>query len=107
MQTKVMNEGAATYVHYRLVTTLHDEGRLSDGAYMEFLPTHTNVVYQPMFDTPGYNGITPYALGLGMLTDIARSCTDPPAEEREGLPAIAGSTETQEVRTNAKERRKG
>src|SRR3546814_8172401 len=53
MQTKVMNEGAATYVHYRIVTTLHDEGRLSDGAYMEFLQTHTNVVYQPMFDTPG------------------------------------------------------
>src|SRR3546814_234119 len=55
MQTKVMNEGAATYVHYRIVTTLHDEGRLSDGAYMEFLQTHTNVVYQPMFNTPGYN----------------------------------------------------
>src|SRR3546814_16019350 len=79
MQTKVMNEGAATYVHYRIVTTLHDEGRLSDGAYMEFLQTHTNVVYQPMFDTPGYNGINPYALGFGMMTDIERICR---SEER-------------------------
>src|SRR3546814_15458054 len=77
MQTKVMNEGAATDVHYRIVTTLHDEWRLSDGAYMEFLQTHTNVVYQPMFDTPGYNGINPYALGFGMMTDIERICTDP------------------------------
>src|SRR3546814_6564765 len=80
MQTKVMNEGAATYVHYRIVTTLHDEGRLSDGAYMEFLQTHTNVVYQPMFDTHGYNGINPYALGFGMMTDIERICTDPTEE---------------------------
>src|SRR3546814_4701141 len=86
MQTKVMNEGAATYVHYRIVTTLHDEGRLSDGAYMEFLQTHTNVVYQPMFDTPGYNGINPYALGFGMMTDIERICTDPTEEDREWFP---------------------
>src|SRR3546814_7492193 len=93
MQTKVMNEGAATYVHYRIVTTLHDEGRLSDGAYMEFLQTHTNVVYQPMFDTPGYNGINPYALGFGMMTDIERICTDPPEEDREWFPDIAGRSE--------------
>src|SRR3546814_5048633 len=93
MQTKVMNEGAATYVHYRIVTTLHDEGRLSDGAYMEFLQTHTNVVYQPMFDTPGYNGINPYALGFGMMTDIERICTDPTEEDREWFPDIAGSKE--------------
>src|SRR3546814_12590620 len=84
-------------VHYRIVTTLHDEGRLSDGAYMEFLQTHTNVVYQPMFDTPGYNGINPYALGFGMMTDIERICTDPTEEDREWFPDIAGSQEPMEV----------
>src|SRR3546814_17828614 len=91
MQTKVMNEGAATYVHYRIVTTLHDEGRLSDGAYMEFLQTHTNVVYQPMFDTPGYHGINPYAPGFGMMADIERSRTDPTEEERAWLHGTDGS----------------
>src|SRR3546814_3022607 len=87
-------------VHYRIVTTLHDEGRLSDGAYMEFLQTHTNVVYQPMFDTPGYNGINPYALGFGMMTDIERICTDPTEEDREWFPDIAGSKERSEEHTS-------
>src|SRR3546814_13323645 len=63
---------------------------LSDGAYMEFLQTHTNVVYQPMFDTPGYNGINPYALGFGMMTDIERICTDPTEEDREWFPDKIG-----------------
>src|SRR3546814_17674920 len=83
MQTKVMNEGAATYVHYRIVTTLHDEGRLSDGAYLEFLQTHTNVVYQPMFDTHGYNDIHTYAMGYGKMNDIKHILTTPTQQERE------------------------
>src|SRR3546814_13068946 len=66
-------------------------------SYMEFLQTHTNVVYQPMFDTPGYNGINPYALGFGMMTDIERICTDPTEEDREWFPDIAGSKEPMEV----------
>jgi spore cortex formation protein SpoVR/YcgB (stage V sporulation) len=97
MQTKVMNEGAATYVHYRIMTTLHDEGRISDGAFMEFLQSHTNVVYQPMFDQPGYGGINPYALGFGMMTDIERICTNPTEEDREWFPEIAGSNDPIEV----------
>ena len=28
-QTKVMNEGTATYVHYRIMTRLHEQGRIS------------------------------------------------------------------------------
>ena len=36
-QTKVMNEGTATYVHYRIMTRLHEQGRLSDGNFLEFL----------------------------------------------------------------------
>src|SRR3546814_8463184 len=52
---------------------------------------------QPMFDTPGYNGINPYALGFGMMTDIERICTDPTEEDREWFPDIAGSKEPMEV----------
>jgi stage V sporulation protein R len=91
MQTKVMNEGAATYVHYRIMTRLHEKGELSDGAFMEFLQSHTNVVAQPMFDAAHYSGINPYALGFGMMQDISRICVSPTEEDREWFPDIAGS----------------
>ncbi|MDB5560699.1 MAG: SpoVR family protein [Hyphomicrobiales bacterium] len=96
-QTKVMNEGAATYIHHRIMTALHDRGELSDGAYLEFLHSHTNVVYQPMFDSPHYGGLNPYALGLAVFEDIARICMEPTEEDREWFPDIAGSRDPDEV----------
>jgi stage V sporulation protein R len=89
-QTKVMNEGCATYCHYRIMTKLHETGRINDGTFMEFLQSHTNVVYQPMFDSPHYSGINPYALGFAMMEDIAKICTEPTDEDREWFPEIAG-----------------
>ncbi|MDE2005495.1 MAG: SpoVR family protein [Rhodospirillales bacterium] len=90
-QTKVMNEGCATYVHYRIMNRLHEKGLLTDGAMVEFLRSHTNVVFQPEFDDPRYSGINPYALGFAMMSDIARICTEPTAEDQQWFPAIAGS----------------
>ncbi len=97
MQTKVMNEGAACYCHYRIMTTLHDTGRISDGAFMEFLQSHTNVVHQPMFDDPAYGGLNPYAVGFAMMTDIAKICTEPTDEDREWFPDIAGGGDPDDV----------
>ena len=74
-QTKVMNEGCATYTHYRIMNRLHEKGLINDGAMVEFLRSHTNVVFQPEFDDPRYSGINPYALGFAMMQDIARICT--------------------------------
>lgn len=91
MQTKVMNEGCATFVHYQLMTGLHREGRISDGSFLEFLTSHTNVVRQPMYDDPSYNGINPYALGYAMMEDIARIATDPTDEDRAWFPDLAGN----------------
>ena len=71
-QTKVMNEGAATYVHYRILTRLHEQGRISDGNFLEFLRSHTNVVFQPEFDDPRFSGFNPYTLGFAMMQDIER-----------------------------------
>ena len=34
-QTKVMNEGTATFVHYRIMSRLHEQGRISDGNFLE------------------------------------------------------------------------
>ena len=90
-QTKVMNEGTATYVHYRIMKRLHEQGRLSDGNFLEFLQSHTNVVYQPDFDNRHFSGFNPYALGFAMMQDIERIVTNPEAEDREWFPDIAGS----------------
>jgi spore cortex formation protein SpoVR/YcgB (stage V sporulation) len=89
-QTKVMNEGTATYVHYRIMTRLHEQGRLSDGNFLEFLQSHTNVVFQPDFDDRRFSGFNPYALGFAMMQDIERIVTNPDAEDREWFPEIAG-----------------
>ncbi len=89
-QTQVMNEGWATFWHYTLLNHLYNEGHLSDGFMIEFLQSHTNVVYQPPFDSPHYNGINPYTLGFGMYSDIRRVCEDPTKEDRRWFPDLAG-----------------
>jgi spore cortex formation protein SpoVR/YcgB (stage V sporulation) len=90
-QTKVINEGCATYCHYRIMQRLHERGEISEGAFLEFLRSHTNVVCQPDFDDPRFGGLNPYALGFAMMQDIERICTEPIDEDREWFPNIAGS----------------
>jgi stage V sporulation protein R len=89
-QTQVMNEGWATFWHYTLMNHLYDEGFVTDGFMMEFLQSHTGVVFQPTFDVPYYNGINPYALGFAMMRDIRRICEQPTDEDRDWFPDIAG-----------------
>lgn len=89
-QTKMMNEGCATWVHHRIMTRLHEESRISDGAYLEFLHSHTGVVFQPHYDDRRYSGINPYALGFAMMSDIERICLTPTEEDRIWMPDIAG-----------------
>ena len=90
-QTKVMNEGCATWVHYKIMNRLYDLGKIGDGAMLEFLASHSAVVFQPDFDDPRYSGINPYALGFEMMSDIERIVTDPTEEDREVMPQIAGT----------------
>jgi stage V sporulation protein R len=90
-QTKVMNEGTATYVHYQIMSRLHQQGRISDGNFLEFLQSHTNVVFQPEFDDRRFSGFNPYALGFAMMQDIERIVTSPDDEDREWFPQIAGT----------------
>lgn len=100
-QTKMMNEGCATFVHYYVMNRLHETGFLDDGAMMEFLQSHTGAVFQPDFDHPGYSGINPYALGFGMMQDIRRVCETPSEEDRAWLPEIAGRGDWVEVLKDA------
>jgi len=90
-QTKVMNEGCATFVHHAIMNLLYDKGLITEGSLLEFLHSHTSVVFQPDFDDRRYSGINPYALGYGMMADIKRICEAPTGEDREWFPAFAGS----------------
>jgi stage V sporulation protein R len=58
---------------------------------MEFLQSHTNVVYQPPISSSYYSGINPYALGFAMMRDIRRICEAPTDEDRYWFPDIVGS----------------
>lgn len=88
MQTKVMNEGWASFTHYYLMNRLWDEGYINDGAMLEFIALHTNVLYQPNFDDQWYSGLNPYYLGFEIFSDIRRICENPDSEDRELFPNI-------------------
>jgi len=90
-QTKLMNEGWATFWHYTIVNRLHEQRLVDDGFMLEFLKSHTNVAAQPAFDSPAYSGLNPYALGFALFADLRRICERPDAEDREWFPQLAGS----------------
>jgi stage V sporulation protein R len=96
-QTKLMNEGAATYVHYRIMNRLLEQDRISEGNYIEFLHSHSNVIFQPTYDDPRYSGFNPYALGFAMMQDVERLVSDPDEEDRAWFPDIAGSKDVSGV----------
>ena len=86
-----MNEGWATFWHYTILNHLYDEGKVTERFMMEFLHNHTNVVFQPPYNSPWYSGINPYALGFAMFRDIKRICQSPTEEDKYWFPDIAGS----------------
>jgi spore cortex formation protein SpoVR/YcgB (stage V sporulation) len=90
-QTKVMNEGWACFWHYTILNTLYDEGLVTEGFMFEFLQSHTNVVFQPDFDSPYFSGINPYTLGFAIYRDIRRICEEPTEEDKQFFPDYAGS----------------
>lgn len=90
-QTQVMNEGWATFWHYTILNTMYDNGLLEDSFMIEFLQSHTNVVYQPPVDSKWYSGINPYALGFAMYKDIKRICENPTDEDKYWFPDIVGT----------------
>jgi stage V sporulation protein R len=101
MQTKVMNEGCATFVHHHIMNTLYDRGQISEGSILEFLHSHSSVVMQPGFDDGRYYGINPYALGFAMMSDIKRISEVPTDEDREWFPEFAGKGDWRDVLKHA------
>lgn len=89
--TKVMNEGFASFVHYTLMNDLYDAHYISDGQYIEFLASHTNVIDQLPWYSKSYSGLNPYTLGFMMFRDIKRMCTEPTKEDCEYFPDIVNT----------------
>jgi stage V sporulation protein R len=90
-QLQLMNEGCATFVHYEIMQRLHDRGLITEGSMLEFLHSHSSVVFQPGFDDPRFSGLNPYALGFAMMSDIKRICEAPTQEDHDWFPEIAGA----------------
>jgi stage V sporulation protein R len=90
METKIMNEGWASYWHKRILESLN----LPQGLHLEFLVRHNQVV-RPI---PGQ--INPYHMGLKIWEDIHRRHTNPTREEIEkyGAPAKNGDQAIFQVR---------
>ncbi len=86
IQTKVMNEGWASFWHYTIMDDLYDLDLIDDGMRMEFAKDHTSVLWQR--DGAALN---PYAIGAAVLFDLKRMCLEPTDEDREWFPNIAGN----------------
>ena len=68
-QTQVMNEGWATFWHHQLLNTMYDDGHLTDGVMIEWLKSHTNVIYQPPV---GHRGLQRHQPVCARLRDVHR-----------------------------------
>ncbi|MFQ5783909.1 MAG: SpoVR family protein [Alphaproteobacteria bacterium] len=73
IETKIMNEGWATFWHHEIMNSLD----LPPELHVEFLVRHNQVV-RP---TPGE--LNPYHLGFRIWNDLVRRCDDPTPEEAE------------------------
>jgi stage V sporulation protein R len=84
IETKIMNEGWASYWHYKLLTEMN----IDQGLHLEFLVRH-NQVLRP---TPG--GLNPYHLGFTLWRDIERRWNegDTGVEYSEPTPIIDPAT---------------
>ena len=77
IETKIMNEGWATYWHKRILDSLD----LPQELQLEFIVRHNQVV------RPFEGGLNPYHIGLRIWEDIRRRYDEPTAEEAQELGA--------------------
>jgi len=62
IETKIMNEGWASFWHYNIVKEL----KLPDGLHLEFIKRHNDVI------APGHGTINPYFIGFKIFEDILK-----------------------------------
>lgn len=80
LETKIMNEGWASYWHIRILRELE----LSEEETLEFAKLNASVIQ------PSKTSINPYYLGLKLFEDIERRWDQPTAEEQKHLGRTPG-----------------
>lgn len=85
-QTQTMNEGFASFTHHYILNRLYEKGMITEGALLECMTSHSNVIYQQ----PVSQRFNPYALGFAIYTDIKRMCENPTKEDKSWFPSVAG-----------------
>lgn len=90
MQTKMMNEGWASFIHYEIMEILEARGLITEGSYLEFLKSHCGVTCQHDWDHNHYNGLNPYTIGFTIFRDLKRLIVNPTEEDLKWFPDIAG-----------------
>ncbi len=80
MQTKVLNEGWASYTHARIMRELD----LTDAEYAAFAQMHAGVL------APNRMHINPYHVGYHILENIERRWDNPTEEEQQKLGRVPG-----------------
>jgi stage V sporulation protein R len=90
IETKIMNEGWASYWHYRILNSLDMDPAL----HLEFLKRHNQVI------RPVRGGMNPYHLGYKIFETIYEGWEDPSEAEREeyGRPGGQGREKIFQVR---------
>lgn len=89
LETKIMNEGWASYWHQRILREMN----LTSGEALEFAKLNAGVVQ------PSRTGINPYYLGLKIFEDIEERFDNPTEEMvRNGVEANSGRAKMFEVR---------
>ena len=73
IETKIMNEGWASFWHKRIVEALD----LPQGLHLEFIVRHTQVL------RPSPGSLNPYHVGMKVWEDIEKRWTNPSAEDIE------------------------
>jgi len=90
METKIMNEGWASYWHLRIMREID----LDESETIEFAKMHSGIIQTSR------TRINPYTLGLKIFEDIEKRWDDPTPEEKEkyGRPGGEGREKIFEVR---------
>jgi len=90
LETKILNEGWATFWHVRILRELD----LTDQEAVEFARLHAAIL------APSRTGVNPYHLGYHLLLDIFRRWESPTPEEKQrfGRPGGQGMEKLFEVR---------
>ena len=90
-QTKVMNEGCATFVHHTIMNMLYDRGLITEGSMLRIpAQPHRASCSSRNSTTAATTASIPMRSALRMMADIQRICEKPTAEDRDWFPQFAG-----------------